>query len=226
MRSIRLTASSRRRLAVFDVDGTLVDSQNGIIEAQRMAFAANGLEPPSREKSLSIVGLSLPEAFTILVGAAGPIAALSQAYREAWQHLRSVGSHDDPLFPGAGEALTTLKARGIVLGVATGKSRRGVAHLIGKYGWQGLFETIQTADDWPSKPAPDMVQAALAETGLEAADAAMIGDTSFDMMMARAAGVRAIGVGWGYHSLAALESSGAQVTVADFPTLLRLPELS
>lgn len=220
--TIVVARAPRRRLAVFDVDGTLVDSQNGIVAAQRSAFAAVGLEPPSRQRSLSIVGLSLAEAFTVLVGADGPVGALSEAYRAAWHRLRASGAHQDPLFPGAAQALATLKAAGFGLGVATGKSHRGMAYLIDRHGWKGLFDTIQTADDWPSKPAPDMLLAALADTGVEAADAAMIGDTSFDMTMARAAGVPAVGVGWGYHPPQALAAAGAGTIVASFDELVRL----
>ena len=202
------------KLVVFDVDGTLVDSQDIIVAAQRQAFAACNLPAPSRARSLSIVGLSLAEAFTALVGADGPVEALAEAYKGAFAGLRADPTWQEPLFPGA-EALIGRLARrdDVVLGIATGKSRRGVDHLVSRYGWEGVFATIQTADDAPSKPDPTMLRQALAETGNSAADAIMVGDTSFDMGMAKAAGLRAVGVSWGYHPVAALREAGADIVI-------------
>ena len=93
------------------------------------------------------------------------------------------------------------------LGIATGKSRRGVAHLLDRHGWAGIFATIQTADDHPSKPHPAMLEKALAETGADRRDSVMVGDSTFDMAMARDAGIGAIGVSWGYHRPEALRES-------------------
>jgi phosphoglycolate phosphatase len=107
-----------------------------------------------------------------------------------------------------------------MLGVATGKSRRGVDHLFAEQGWATTFATIQTADGHPSKPHPSMILAALEETGVAAQDAVMIGDTSYDMAMARDAGVRAIGVGWGYHAREHLTAHGASQVVETYPDLM------
>ncbi|VFU08906.1 HAD-IA family hydrolase [Methylocella tundrae] len=209
------------KLVIFDIDGTLVDSQDYIIEAQRRAFSAHKIAPPSRAASLSIVGLSLSEAFTVLAGAEAPVESLSEAYREAWTEIRADPSYDEPLFPGAQEIIATLAGMDdVALGIATGKARRGVAHLLERAGWRDWFDTVQTADDHPSKPAPDMILAAMTETGLEPSATYMIGDASFDMKMAAAAGVHPIGVGWGYHSRAELEDAGAERIVADFAELL------
>jgi phosphoglycolate phosphatase len=208
------------KLVVFDVDGTLVDSQHLIVAAQRQAFAAHGLEPPSRERSLSVVGLSLAEAFTALVGAHGPIEGLVEAYKEAFARLRADPALQEPFFPGAAELIAELERQsGVALGVATGKSRRGVAHLVERHGWQRTFATIQTADDAPSKPDPAMLRQAMAAVGAEPADTVMIGDSTFDMLMARAAGVRAIGVSWGYHTVAALEEAGAEIIARSYEDL-------
>jgi phosphoglycolate phosphatase len=211
------------KLVVFDVDGTLVDSQHLIVAAQREAFAAHGLPPPSRERSLSVVGLSLPEAFTTLVGAHSPVAGLAAAYREAFRRLRVDPSCHEPFFPGAGELVAELaRAEGVALGIATGKSRRGVAHLVERHGWQRIFATIQTADDAPSKPDPAMLRRAMAETGAAPGATIMIGDSTFDMLMARAAGVTPIGVSWGYHAVAALEEAGADAIVRSYAELRAL----
>ncbi len=208
------------RLVIFDVDGTLVDSQHHIVAAQARAFAANGLPAPSRMAALSVVGLSLPEAFRTLVGPEGPVEGLCRAYRDAWTALRRSPGFSETLYPGAAETVRDLAARtGTRLAIATGKSRAGVERLLDAQRWHGVFATIQTADDHPSKPDPSMIRAALADTGAAADSAVMIGDTSFDMAMARTAGVRALGVAWGYHDASALVAAGAERVVGDFANL-------
>jgi phosphoglycolate phosphatase len=211
------------RLVIFDVDGTLVDSQHHIVAAQRRAFAVFGLTPPTREQALSVVGLSLPEAFATLVGADGPVLELSEAYKDAWTELRGQPGFAEVLYPGARETIAALSRRAdLRLGIATGKSRKGVDRVLAAQGWGDIFATIQTADEHPSKPDPSMILAAMAETGIAAEAAAMIGDTTFDMAMAVAAGVRPIGVAWGYHDPAALVACGAEVVVDDFAALRAL----
>ena len=208
------------RLALFDVDGTLVDSQNLIVAAQARAFAAHGMAAPTRARALSIVGLSLIEAFQVLAGPDAPHESLAQAYKDSFFELRRDENLAEPFFPGAREIVQRLSQReDVLMGIATGKSRRGVAHLVQRAGWETMFSSVQTADDHPSKPAPDMILAALAETGVDPQDAIMVGDTTYDMEMAKAAGVRAIGVAWGYHASDALTAAGAQCVIADFAML-------
>ena len=168
------------------------------------AFAALGKPAPARENVLSIVGLSLDVAMQRLAPEAslGEQIDLVDAYKQAYQDLRAAkGSvESSPLYPGARQILDALRAQPYtLLGVATGKSRRGLDSLIAGHALEGFFVTEQAADHHPSKPHPSMIEAAMAETGVDAAQTVMIGDTSFDMSMARAAGVRGIGVSWGYH---------------------------
>jgi phosphoglycolate phosphatase len=211
------------KLILFDVDGTLVDSQNIIVAAQRAAFAAHGLEPPSRERSLSIVGLTLVEAFAALAGPKAPVESLAESYRQVFAELRQDPAYAEPLYPGAAECLQDLSRRSDVrLGIATGKSRRGVAHLIERHGWDRLFATIQTADDAPSKPHPAMIRQAIAAVGAPPAETVMVGDSSFDMAMARAAGVLPIGVSWGFQPVAALREAGAELIVESYEELRSL----
>ncbi len=213
----------KQHLLLFDLDGTLVNSEQMILAAQAEAFAAVGLPMPSRERALSIVGLSLVEAFTVLAGPDGPVADLVRVYGETFRRQREEDVIPEPLFAGADAILRQAAADvGLRLGIATGKSRRGVAALIGKHGWHGYFRTIQTADDAPSKPDPAMIRQACDEAGFAPGRAIMIGDSSYDMAMARAAGARALGVGWGFQPREALLAAGAEVIAADFSELATL----
>jgi phosphoglycolate phosphatase len=209
------------RLILFDVDGTLVDSQQMICAAMAEAYGHHGLICPPREKLLSIVGLSLDAAFQHLAaGADHPVQSLTMRYKEAFFTLREAGKHEAPLYPGAQRAIEQLaQCSDVVLGVATGKSRRGVAAMLDKHGFMKVFATIQTSDTSPSKPHPGMVLQAMAETGIAAADTVVIGDTAFDMEMARAAGASAIGVSWGYHEVDDLRAAGAVTVIDDFAAL-------
>lgn len=203
------------RLALFDCDGTLVDSQAAICRAMDECFAAHGLTPPDRANTRRIVGLSLPQAMRALVpeGEAGLHHALSETYKAVFRQHRTEGLVEEPLFDGIAGVLDMLDEAGWQLGVATGKSDRGLRLCLEEHGLQGRFVTLQTADRHPSKPDPAMLNAAIAEAGAAPETTVMIGDTSFDMLMARAGGAHALGVGWGYHDPAELQAAGAMAVV-------------
>jgi len=191
------------RLVFFDVDGTLVDSQRDIVGGMQHAFGLMDLLPPDPGTILATVGLSLPQTMAQLAPDAGPEvqAALVAAYKKTYAELRlHAGSKDSsPLYPGARACLAALHAvPDILLGVATGKSKQGLDLLLDAHDLRRFFATLQHADLHPSKPHPAMIHAALSETGVEASDAVMVGDSSFDMDMAQAAGIAGIGVAWGY----------------------------
>ncbi len=193
------------RLVIFDVDGTLVDSQAEIMAAMTSAFGASHFAMPERKSVLSIVGLSLNEAFAKLCPEASSAerAHLVQSYKDAFNDLRGPDGNAElsPLFPGALDALNVLRAQDhTLLAVATGKSRRGLDKMLERHGLSGVFHSEQVADHHPSKPDPSMILTALNETGVAPARAVMLGDTTYDMDMARAAGIRKIGVTWGYHA--------------------------
>lgn len=210
------------RLAVFDVDGTLVDSEHNIVSAMTEAWSRLELGAvPRPEDVRRIIGLSLVEACSVLLPWAPHQVhrSLAEAYKEAFRAIRVLPDTTEPLFPGVHEALDALEADGWLLGLATGKSRRGVQSVLEAHGLTGRFLTIQTADDNPGKPHPSMLLRAASDMGLETEAVLMVGDTAYDMAMARAAGCRALGVSWGYHSIAELETAGADRVIDCFDTL-------
>ncbi|MFD1106854.1 HAD-IA family hydrolase [Sphingobium olei] len=204
-------------LVVFDCDGTLVDSQHSICAAMARAFEDVKLTPPERLAILSVVGLSLPNAMAQLLPEAESDFHhhLADRYKLAFQALRRDEGVQEPLYPGIADLIVELDAAGWLLGVATGKSDRGLDLCLSHHGVIDRFLTLQTADRHPSKPHPSMLLTAMAETGAAPETTVMIGDTSFDMDMGMAAGVRAIGVGWGYHRPDRLLASGAQAVAMD-----------
>ena len=214
--------SKSLKLVIFDCDGTLVDGQHMIVASMTQAFAAHGIAVPNRETMLSMVGLSLIETFTELGRGVEqfPVASLAEHYKLAFHALRVSGQHIEPLYPGAAEAVQALARReDVALGIATGKSQRGVRLVLGHHGLLEHFITIKTADDAPSKPDPGMVREAMREAGAAAENTVVVGDTVYDVAMARAAGAAAIGVAWGYHSREALTAAGAPV-IDSFATLV------
>jgi len=219
------TASSSRSaplcLAVFDVDGTLIDSQNSIVSAMAHAWRSHGLVPPEREAALRLVGLPLAEVIAGLAPDEPPERweSLRLSYSGEWSRMRDEGRLSEPLFPGARAALDDLERAGWVLGVSTGKSRRGLDKALEAHGLDGRFVTLQTSDVSAGKPDPEMLRKAMAEAGATPASTAMIGDTTYDVRMARNAGTYAVGVSWGYHEAAELRAAGAHAIIDDFADL-------
>jgi phosphoglycolate phosphatase len=199
------------RLAIFDCDGTLVDSQANICAAMEECFARAGFEAPERERTKRVVGLSLVEAMQAMLPDAEPHlhAAMAEHYKLAFHGLRLRGQVAETLYEGIKELLQQLEADGWLLGVATGKSDRGLDLCLQHHGLHPRFVTLQTADRHPSKPHPSMIEQAMGDAGASPENTIMIGDTSFDMAMARAAGVTAVGVTWGYHQREELLQAGA-----------------
>lgn len=211
------------KLVIFDCDGTLIDSQHAIYGSMSLAFDANGLPAPSRAEVLGIVGLSLPQALAVLAPRESEATRgqIIDSYKSGFVGVRAQPQHQETLYDGISAAVAALAARtDMLLGIATGKSKRGVARLLTQEGWEGHFVTIQTADDHPSKPHPSMILKAMAETGAAPHETIMIGDTTYDMEMALNAGVGAIGVGWGYHAGERLIDAGAHMVVNEGARLL------
>ncbi len=215
-----MNAVSPQKLAVFDCDGTLVDGQAGICEAMEAACAEADIPVPARNDIRRIVGLSLPQALSHLAPKASKDqrAHAVEAYKQAYRASRTEGRLVEPLYDGMAELLLELHGAGWLLGVATGKSDRGLELCLQQHELAHLFVTLQTADRHPSKPDPAMLIAAMADAEIAPEHTVMIGDTSFDMVMAQNAAVRALGVSWGYHAPDELHAEGAEMvaeTIAD-----------
>lgn len=212
------------RLAVFDCDGTLVDSQHNIVAAMAAAWRAHGLGPLPAMSVRRTVGLPLLQAVASLhpLGSREAHLALTDSYKEASYGLRQQPDHHEPLYPGTVEALDAMEAAGYLLAVATGKSRRGLDATLSRHGLEGRFIALKTADDGPGKPHPHMLEQAMAEVGAGPGSTVMVGDTVFDIEMARNAQVRSIGVSWGYHDPDELRAAGAAGVIDDFGELAAL----
>ncbi|WP_374449650.1 HAD-IA family hydrolase [Stella sp.] len=213
------------RLVLFDCDGTLVDGRHAAVAAMAAGFAAAGLPPPAEAAVCRVGGLSLEDALRRLLPADAPDELHRRAaagFRAAFAAQRARPDGGEPLFPGIADALVAMEAAGCLLGVATGMARRPLLALLDAHGLRRRFVTLQTADDGPGKPAPDMILRAMAETGAEPGSTAMVGDTTYDMEMARNARVAAIGVAWGHHPPPMLTRAGARCVAAapvDLPRL-------
>jgi phosphoglycolate phosphatase len=208
----------RNRLAIFDCDGTLVDSGATIYAALKASMEQNGLDVPPPSVSRRVIGLSLIEAMAALLpdAAAEQHLKLAEDYKRAFMSLRTAGRVEEPLFDGVLDLLDALEKDGWLLAVATGKSDRGLRHCLEQHAIHARFISLQTADRHPSKPHPSMVDQAIADAGTSPATTIVVGDTSFDMAMAVNAGATGIGAGWGYHEVDELLEAGA-VAVANQP---------
>ncbi|WP_310467584.1 HAD-IA family hydrolase [Sphingomonas sp.] len=204
------------RLALFDCDGTLVDSAATIVGAVSETFSLHRLDIPEPQRCRRVIGLSLVEAMAELAPA-GDHAALAETYKNCFIRARAEGRVEEPLFEGILRLLDALEGDGWLLGVATGKSDRGLKHCLDLHGIHARFVSLQTADRHPSKPHPSMALQAIADAGAAPATTIVIGDTAFDMAMARAAGAVGIGAAWGYHEPHELLAAGA-ASVAERPS--------
>ena len=198
------------QLIIFDFDGTLVDSRSLILESHRIVFAEFRLPAPSPADSLALVGKSLDVILTQLAGPTAPVLEMVRAYDLLLPQLRADPAFAEKPFDGVAELLRELSSTtNTVLGIATGHRSDTIAPALDALQWNGFFRTIQAADMAPSKPHPGMLLQALAATGATPENAIFIGDTTFDIEMARAAQLRSIGVGWGYHQPEQLMAAGA-----------------
>lgn len=209
-------------LVMFDMDGTLIDTGSLIAEHMATTFVDAGLEAPSPEQVRRIIGLSLPQAMQVLLGSQDIDFAnkLADDYRQHYRASLVSAEGREGLFPGAREVLDQLHDRAeMLLGIATGKGLNGVHRLTQLHGIADYFVTLQTPDHNPSKPHPGMMLRAMEETGADKSRTLIVGDTTFDIEMGKAAGTKTIGVSWGYHDPEELRRAGADIIVRDYADL-------
>lgn len=221
--SMGVTMPKLRTLVLFDMDGTLLDGAALIADTLGDAFLAAGEAPPDPCAVRATIGLSIPEMVAALAPDVDPDRRCKILNGYKFRYFDLV--EDDvtpPVYPGSSRALARLSDAGFALGLATGKARRSVSHVLAAMGWAHRFHTIQCADANPSKPDPAMVQRAMVQTGRRAADTILVGDSRYDMQMARAAGIAAVGVSWGYTDPAILKAEGAQAIARDFDHLAEI----
>ncbi len=213
---------SQLKLAIWDIDGTLIDSRKIIQRAMNRAFERAGLGGIDYDRTRTIVGLELTEAVLRLAPPDYPaerIPQLATFYKEAFVEQRAEPGFEEPLYEGALETIERLNDEGWLLGVATGKARRGLDIVFDHHDLHRHFITFQTVDGGPGKPHPRMVLDAMSEAGVDAGQSVMIGDTRFDMEMGRNAGVHTLGVSWGFHTSEEILEGGAHDLHHDFVTL-------
>ncbi|WP_375450432.1 HAD-IA family hydrolase [uncultured Devosia sp.] len=209
-------------LVMFDMDGTLIDTQALISEHMAATFAGAGLPEPTAAESRRVIGLSLPVALARLAKRddAGLIERLVESYKSHYRASVVTDNGREGMFPGALDALERLRLwPDTQLGIATGKGLNGVQRILALHRIESYFVTLQTPDHNPSKPHPGMMHRAMSETGAVASDTIMVGDTTFDIEMGKAAGAKAIGVAWGYHEPHELVAAGADIVITNYSEL-------
>lgn len=213
------------KLVLFDCDGTIVDSAAVIHACMERTFEDFDQIQPGLDLTKSIIGLTLDIAIAQMLNRPvdAEIAAMTARYKEHFMLYRQSGGALEPAYDGLLPLIAGLAARDdVILGVVTGKSRRGLDAILAHHDLTKLFFTTRTADDCPSKPHPAMVLECCAEAGIDAKQTTVIGDAVYDMQMAVSAGARSVGVSWGYGPVEALRAAGAAHVVNNADELAAL----
>lgn len=197
----------RFKLIVFDWDGTLMDSAARIVACMQAAFEDLGQRPPDRKAACNVIGLGLAEVMAELWPEADDLSRsrVADRYRSLYRGADGISA---TLFPGARELLDWLLERDFLLAVATGKSRRGLASVLDETGLADRFHATRCVDEAHSKPHPEMLRQLMDELGVDGAQTLMVGDTEYDMRMARNAGTQALAVCYGVHERERLLAQG------------------
>ena len=207
-----MPASNNHRFAAFDLDGTLIDSANSIVDSVLACWAACGFPDPDPEAVRRIIGLPWEESVLALLPGAGPaeFEKIRNYHDEVRRGVRERPPVREKAFPGALETLARLEQADYRLGIVTSRSNRtNLNELLESHGFGGRFVTLKTAGKGPGKPNPHLLIEAMDDAGADRASTVMIGDTTFDILMAVNAGTSCIGVSWGVHEVHELSAAGA-----------------
>ena len=207
------------KLAIWDMDGTIVDSREVIQTAMERTFESLGLPPPAYNDTRKTIGLGLQEACQILAPKGVDIPTLAETYKQAFVERRSEPDFKEPLYEGAVETLQRLSDDGWLIAMATGKSHRGIRAIFDMHPLEPFFDTIWCADDGPGKAHPFMCEQAMAALGAEPHQSLIIGDAVHDIRMGLNAGIHTLGVSWGFGETQELEAVGAHEVHHDYASL-------
>jgi len=210
---------SKYQVLIFDWDGTLVDSIGRIVESIHVAARSCGLPQVDDGLVRGIIGLALPEAIAALYPEQVDIR-LIEDFRHCYsEHYLALEAEPSALYPGVAKALSEFRDSGYLLAVATGKGRRGLDRVLAGQGWEGFFDITRCADETASKPDPQMIQEILAHCGARPENALMVGDSIFDLQMARRAGVDSVAVAYGAQPLHILQGYEPRAAINHFSEL-------
>jgi len=184
-------------LIIFDWDGTLADSAGKIVSAMRQAFSNSELPLPAEGAVRHVIGLSLTDAITHL--APDSTTSVRVDVENEYRRVYALQESATQLFTGSREVLEHCRSAGVDLAIATGKSANGLKQALEQTESSHYFSSVRTADDCASKPAPQMIEEILLETGREKMNAIMVGDTTFDLEMAQNAGLPSVAACYGAH---------------------------
>jgi phosphoglycolate phosphatase len=211
---------SKYELLIFDWDGTLVDSIGRIVESISVAASRCDLPPLDGDTIKGIIGLGLPEAIAALYPHINDVK-LVEAFRRAYaDHYLSLEMEPSPLFPGVAQALQGFRDQGCLLAVATGKGRRGLSRALKGQGWSDFFDVVRCADETASKPDPLMLHEIMDHCDVGPERALMVGDSVFDLEMARRAGIDSVAVAYGAQPLEILQACSPRLTINHFSELV------
>ncbi len=216
-----MTSSDDLRFAAFDLDGTLIDSAATIVDGVIACWSACGFAEPDPEAVRRVIGLPWEESIRELIPGSGEteFAAIRNYHDEVRRGVRTRPPGKISPFPGAHEVLDQLETEGYLLGIVTSRSGHRLHELLDEQGLADRFQTFKTADLGPGKPNPHLLLEAMSDLGVDAGRTVMIGDTTFDVLMAGNAGTAAIGVSWGVHESQELDAAGAHCVIEKFHEL-------
>ena len=212
------------KLALFDYDGTIVDSAGMIVQGAIEAFRMCGLPDPDPQKVRENIGRPLTVALDVYmpVGYTVTPEQISEAYRSWYAEQGRLGLQNEPLYPGMVELIHELKSKDWLIGIATNKSRIGLTNGLAKHNLSNIFDITLSTDENIAKPNPAMALRAMKELGVEEKYSVIIGDTINDIGLGVNSGITSIGVTWGYNNRKLLMSAGANHLVDNAQDLSKL----
>jgi phosphoglycolate phosphatase len=205
-------------MAVFDLDGTLIDSAASIVDGITACWEACGFPELDPAHARRVIGLPWDRSMQVLLPGSGDreLGLVRAYYEDVMAGRRVPPPRREPAFPGACETIAALAEAGFLLAIVTSRGSHRVHDILSTCGIAERFLTVKTVDHGPGKPNPYLLLQAMSEAGVSPDQTVMVGDTTYDVLMARAAGAPAVGVSWGVHDAGELVAAGAHRVVDRF----------